>query len=150
MKPKEEAVLDPDVEGELLAGMDPIDPSSTTINAMRGRILARVSPRRGAGQELLTIRPDQGKWVEIAPNVHLKRLVYNENLHAQFIRMAPGSCIPAHPHASDEECVVLEGEVRIGDLLARAGDFHFAPRGIPHGDLTTETGCLLYIRTAAP
>jgi hypothetical protein len=54
-------VLDRDVDGELLAGIDPIDPSSTTIKAMRGRLLARVSLWRGAIQELMTIRPDEGK-----------------------------------------------------------------------------------------
>ena len=46
-----------------------------------------------------------------------------------------------------EECVVLEGEVWLGDVFCRAGDFHFAPAGLRHGAIRTEAGCLLYVRT---
>ena len=48
-----------------------------------------------------------------------------------------------------EEVVVLEGELHIGSEIVRSGDFHLARRGVPHGDLTSPTGALFYIRTGA-
>ena len=43
--------------------------------------------------------------------------------------------------------MVLEGEAWFGDTPVRAGDFHLVPRGLTHGDLTSPTGALIYIRT---
>ena len=40
----------------------------------------------------------------------------------------------------------LEGEVWLGDVSARAGDYHLARSGIPHGVLRTDGGCLLFLR----
>lgn len=54
-----------------------------------------------------------------------------------------------HEHALDEESLVLEGDATINGVLCRAGDYHFAPRGKPHGWLTSEAGCLLFVRGAA-
>ena len=59
---------------------------------------------------------------------------------------APGASLPAHDHPADEECLVLEGEVMLGDILGRAGDYHLAPKGLPHGTITSKTGALLFIR----
>ena len=46
----------------------------------------------------------------------------------------------------DEEALVLEGDVTINEVLCRSGDYHFAPRGKPHGWLTSEAGCVLFLR----
>ena len=53
-------------------------------------------------------------------------------------------------HTQEEECVVLEGEVLIGEHCFRAGDVHIARPGATHVGLRTRTGCLLYIRSEIP
>ena len=51
-------------------------------------------------------------------------------------------------HADDEECLVLEGEVSVGDLRLRAGDFHVAARGSQHPRLESRPGALLLLSHA--
>lgn len=57
--------------------------------------------------------------------------------------------MPPHEHPLDEECLVLEGEFTLESIKLRAGDFHFAPKGMTHGVARSEHGALLYIRGAA-
>lgn len=64
------------------------------------------------------------------------------------MRVAPGSTYPSHVHKIDEECLVLEGELRFGDLALQAGDFHLARAGHQHPPATSPKGCLLYISGA--
>ena len=52
--------------------------------------------------------------------------------------------MPAHDHGFPEECLVLQGEITIGDITVCAGDYHFAAKGARHGTLTTRTGALLF------
>lgn len=63
--------------------------------------------------------------------------------------MLPGSYFPAHDHFSDEECICLHGKVNLGGTVIQAGEFHLAPQGLPHKEITTKEGCLLYVRCAA-
>jgi quercetin dioxygenase-like cupin family protein len=37
------------------------------------------------------------------------------------VALYPGASLPAHDHPADEECLVLEGEVMLGDIVGRAG-----------------------------
>jgi hypothetical protein len=46
--------------------------------------------------------------------------------------------------------MVLEGDVWLGETHIFAGDYHLARRGIPHGELHTEGGCLLFLRGPKP
>ena len=76
------------------------------------------------------------------------RLLMSESgVSRLLLRMEQGASLPAHDHPTAEECVVLEGEVWLGDVHCHAGDYHRAPRGKPHGALRTDGGCLLYVRT---
>ena len=59
--------------------------------------------------------------------------------------MAPGTSYPGHRHAGVEECYVLEGDLRVGDLVMRAGDYQRAAIGSVHGVQSTEGGCLLLV-----
>jgi hypothetical protein len=45
---------------------------------------------------------------------------------------------------------VIEGEVRIGDHIIRAGDLHVAAPGSHHEDFRTTTGALVLIRSHIP
>ncbi len=62
-----------------------------------------------------------------------------------LVRMAPGAAYPAHRHAAPEECLVLEGDLRVGAESMRAGDFQRAEADSVHGVQSTEGGCLLLI-----
>lgn len=62
-----------------------------------------------------------------------------------LLRMAPGSVVPGHSHAHDEECFVVEGAVRVGTLYMKAGDFHLAKAGGDHLPFVADQGALLMI-----
>jgi anti-sigma factor ChrR (cupin superfamily) len=62
-----------------------------------------------------------------------------------LVRMAAGTAYPRHIHAGPEECLVLEGELRVGDEMLRAGDYQRAAPGSHHPVQSTDRGCLLLI-----
>lgn len=54
-----------------------------------------------------------------------------------------------HPHPFDEEIMVLSGEVFLGDILVQQGDYQIASAGSEHLEMSSDTGCLLFVRGAA-
>jgi anti-sigma factor ChrR (cupin superfamily) len=64
---------------------------------------------------------------------------------ASLVRMAPGSCYPAHSHASLEHCYVLEGDLAFEDHTLTAGDYSAGSPGGHHSASMTTGGCLLFV-----
>jgi anti-sigma factor ChrR (cupin superfamily) len=61
-----------------------------------------------------------------------------------LVRMAPGSMLPPHRHPIDEECVVVEGEVAIGDARLGAGGLHLGRRDVLHDRVRSDGGALVF------
>ncbi|HKW56560.1 MAG TPA: cupin domain-containing protein [Candidatus Acidoferrum sp.] len=61
-----------------------------------------------------------------------------------LLRFAPKSKFPRHDHPGGEEVYVLEGSLRVGDQMLRAGDYLWTPPGGIH-DAESEEGCLLFL-----
>jgi serine/threonine protein kinase len=57
-----------------------------------------------------------------------------------LVRMAP---YPRHIHRGPEECLVLEGDLRVCDTVLYPGDYQRAPTGTVQGVQSTDQGCLL-------
>ena len=144
-----DALLSPALLETLLLAVPPIDPPPARAAALRAKVLAQAAAPRPAARDLLTLRAEQGEWRALAPLAEMKLLHQDETGRSFLLRLHPGARLPPHAHAENEECLVLEGEGYIGDIFLRAGDFHLAPKGVAHGETYTETGALLYIRTAA-
>lgn len=140
-------LFDAPLSEALLEAQSPILPPPERVSALRQRVLAvtQAAPAP-VGVEHLTIRGADGLWVPLLPGISMKLLREDETTRSYLLRMAPGATLPAHGHSHEEECMVLEGDVRLGDVQARAGDYHLARRGLPHGDLRTDGGCLLFLR----
>ena len=130
--------LQPD---QAAAKLDPLDAAT-----MRERLLKRIRGTQG----LTTIQSGEGEWEPFSPKVMIKVLRRDVHTQSYLLKLEPGAVVLPHVHGEDEECMVLEGEVRIGDLVAKAGAYHLAPRGVPHEPITTETGALLFLRGAIP
>jgi hypothetical protein len=47
-----------------------------------------------------------------------------------------------------EELYVLEGDLRVGGMVIRPGDYCRAEAGTIHPELRTETGCLFFVTAA--
>jgi len=131
-----------------LAPMPGSPPPVVRSPALWERIVAEIGPE--TRDQPRTVLRGSGPWTTIAPGVAMQTLVIDRTLGLRtfLLRMQPGSTLPAHPHSGDEECLMLEGEIAIGSLQLRAGDWHLAPRGHLHPDIRSATGGLLYVRAA--
>lgn len=138
----------------MLDAVEPVDLRPERAAAMKRRILARVDAAVGAPwpdrQGLITIRAAEGDWQAFMPKVALKVLMRDGDTMTYLMRIEPGGMVPPHDHPQTEECVVLDGEAYIGDLRVKAGDYHAAPAGKPHGLLRSDGGALLFLRGAVP
>ena len=147
-KPLNEPQLPFALTEALLLSVTPALPPANRASALRARVLAQAI-ESDVGQ-LQTIRAEEGLWHSVAPLVDMKLLYDDGSSRSFLLRLQAGARLPPHGHAADEECIVLQGEGSIGDVLLRAGDYHLAPKGMRHGETFTATGALLFIRTAAP
>jgi anti-sigma factor ChrR (cupin superfamily) len=152
--PPDDALLDDALIGRMAEAMTPAHPDRATAERMRARLLvaaraarpgATAYPTHGAAEHL-TIRADAGEWIRVAPGVRMKLLREDDMTRSYLLRMRAGAALPAHDHDLDEECMVLEGDVWLGEVHARAGDFHLARRDLAHGEIRSEAGCLLFLR----
>jgi anti-sigma factor ChrR (cupin superfamily) len=134
------------VAAGLAAALDPIAPAPGRAAAVKGAVLERV---RAGRSRFVTVRAGEGDWAELAPGVHAKLLHDDGRARSFLLRMAPGTRLPAHGHAVEEVCVVLEGSAQLGDVEVHAGDFHLALEGSIHGAVASRTGALLFIRAGS-
>lgn len=141
-----EPVVDAEVSSVLADALAPLELKSVERDRMRNRILSRLSAPAPTG--MLTLRANEGTWRNLAPGVEMKVLREEpaSNSMTYLVRMQPGARAPVHEHRQAEECLVLEGEVHLGDHVIRSGDWHVALPGSTHDDFWSKTGCMLLIR----
>lgn len=101
----------------------------------------------------ITVRSDEGEWREELAGVHVKRLFVDRERGTvtSLFKLQPGTRVPEHFHSGAEECLVLEGDVCANDdTRLGPGDYHCAPAGSVHQQLTTVHGALLLIVAGLP
>jgi quercetin dioxygenase-like cupin family protein len=97
-----------------------------------------------------TVRVEDGGWTPIAPGIE-KKFLYRDpatGTESYLFRMQPGASIEMHQHPRAEECLVLEGDLAIGDLRLKAGDYHVAAKGTMHPALRSQGGAVVFVRGA--
>jgi len=117
---------------------------------MRSRILDRISAAPvPAPAGTITIRADEKDWIALTPLIDIKVLHQDvtQNVQTALWRVRPGASVPPHYHNLTEECLVLEGELKVGDHAVRKGDMHIALAGHTHPMIESPTGALLFLRT---
>jgi anti-sigma factor ChrR (cupin superfamily) len=127
----------------LAESVDPVAPAP----GLRGRLLARVAQFEQL-KPAADIRRDEGVWVATeVPGVAIKQLFTDTSKRTStlLIRMDPGVRYPAHNHHGAEQCLVLKGDVRWGDLVYEEGDFLVMGKGSHHPEITSVHGNLLLL-----
>lgn len=113
-------------------------------------LFSKIEARLDADEPAMTstVRREGGRWLNTAPGVWRKVLNHDPTSGRKtlLLRCEPGAVIPAHEHGADEELMMLDGEVRLGDLILRAGDFHLARQGSQHVPAISDAGCLILVR----
>jgi len=149
-KPVNEPVIDASLAAAVAQAIAPAELSPADREAMRERILARI--QAPPPPLTYTIRATEMRWVNAGPGVEVMVLRSNDERNDQtvLIRMQPGSVVVGHRHTQEEECLILEGEVFIGELRLMRGDMHVARPGAVHAPITAPQGALLLIRSERP
>jgi len=144
----DEPVLDADVRAWLDDAVTPAPDDAAAQARVRQRLLGRIAadstPRH------LTVSAADGEWRPFAPGITMKLLHRDGAVLSYLLRLAPGAALPPHRHPCDEECLVLEGEMHIGELVVTAGGYHLGRQGVLHDRLHSPGGALIFLRGAAP
>lgn len=131
----------------LIASDAPVEPPHRMLDAVKRRIAAASTAR-----SFVTIRAGAGEWTPLAPGIAVKLLFEDRaaGMRSILMRLDPGVSYEGHDHPADEECLMIEGEMTLGDITLRAGDYHLAPKGLPHGLVSSAKGAVVFIRSAIP
>ncbi len=87
---------------------------------------------------------DGSGWEPLRHGVQIRPLYAAGERISMLVRVEPGATVPTHPHGIGEECLMVEGELFLGDVLLREGEFQFAPAGSRHDELMSDVGGLLF------
>ena len=93
------------------------------------------------------VRKNDGVWKPSKTKGVSSKLLRNNTAlgeRALLLKLEPGTTYPAHKHNGGAQILVLEGEVRIGNDLLKAGDFLYTPPDAIHAD-HSEKGCVIFI-----
>ncbi len=93
------------------------------------------------------------QWDEIVPGVrvHLLRNDLQRGVVAKLMWASPGAERPGHRHVGDEEILILEGGLSVGDASFASGDICRVGAGSMHTERALSDGeCVCYVvhRTA--
>ena len=94
------------------------------------------------------IDPGRQRWLRASEGVEVLPLRGDSEVVSMLVRFAPGAAVADHHHALDEDCLVLGGEMFLGDILLRSGDYQLAPAGGSHFGETSDVGVLFFFHGA--
>ena len=130
----------------LSEAIKPTPLSAERKQALKTRLFSRLNAPAPEGTR--TIRTDEKTWIRINPLIEIKvlRKDLKNNNQTSLWRLQPGAVIIGHSHTQEEECLVLSGEVYVGDHCVKQGDLHIASPGCTHAEISTKTGALFLVR----
>jgi len=97
-----------------------------------------------AGHAWPVIESAEAGWPAFAPGIR-RRVLWSRGSEAALLYHAePGASVPLHTHGHDEECLMVQGELFLDDLLLQGGDWQLAPAGTGHHTTATDTGVVIY------
>lgn len=137
---REVTALRPVVDGLALSG-----PEAEPPRELLERLLDRVGRERHTH-----LSAAQRAWLPAGvPGVELCQLFLDAAQERQtlLIRMQAGASLPNHIHGGTEECFLVSGDLRDGDLRLEANDYIRFETGTHH-TVATEGGCLLLVNSS--
>lgn len=108
-------------------------------------LFLRESEEPGQAADLpFTVHDASAGWPQYAPGIQ-RRVLWQRDGRAALLYLAqPGAQVPHHSHGHDEECLMLQGELFLDDVLLQPGDYQLAPAGTGHRITETDTGAMIY------
>lgn len=141
--------IDSDIAFALAAAQESGVAPAGTVHRVRASVMKRIAKDSVSAHP--TVHTGDDGWASFLPLIDCKILNQIGGIASYLLRMQPGAVLPAHRHPIDEECIVIEGVLHIGDKLKlTAGEFHLGRKDLPHDTITTDTGALIFLRGATP
>lgn len=109
----------PPAERDWWAGVDPV----------QGRVAMRA----------------QAHWRALADGVEVLPLHQVSNVLSMLVRAQAHAPLADHEHTLPEDCLMLSGDLFLGDCLLRQEDYQMAPVGVDHVDVYSDTGALFFV-----
>ena len=103
-----------------------------------------ASSAPSARSQPFLVRDAASAWQDFGPGIQRHVLWAQGSQAAMLYRAQAGASVPAHRHGHDEECLVLQGELFLDDLLLQPGHYQLAPAGSGHHSTDTDVGALIY------
>ncbi len=115
---------------------------------IKQQLMAKVSGSPAQAAPLVrNVRREEG-WKPLSKRVQVKVLHDDGHTLSWLLKLLPGGGLPEHDHVQGaEECMVLEGKLRINGEEFSAGDYQIALPGSVHHDVSSEGGSLVYLRS---
>ena len=102
----------------------------------------------GTTQASVTVASNDEGWEPLRPGVMLKPLFGVGDRVSMLARLSVGASVPSHVHECAEECLMIDGDMFLGDVLLLEGEFQWAPGGTSHDMLFSDVGCVVFIHGA--
>lgn len=96
------------------------------------------------GDAPCTVHDAQAGWPDFAPGIQRRVLWQRDGQAALLYYAQPGAQVPQHSHGHDEECLMVQGELFLDDVLLQPLDYQLAPAGTEHHLTCTDTGVVIY------
>lgn len=118
------------------------------VQRVRSRVLRQIAAESLAHHTFVHENVDS--WHAFMPGIQRKVLLEREGVMSYLLKFDAGAVLPAHRHSMDEECVVIEGVLRVGEQQLPAGSFHAVSMGLLDCESSSDDGCVIYLRGASP
>lgn len=105
------------------------------------------------GPPVVVVRVDDTQWRDGPYDGVMVRVLHVDHERLQYtalVRMAPHTVCPEHVHSAVSQCLIIEGELQVGDQTLQSGDYVRTMPGVPHGGRAGQQGCLAWIIEPLP
>ena len=151
-----DTVLDSEILEMLALSHEPVEIDDSLVSKMKGNLMKQIAKTKEPQADAFdtVVHSNANGWIEAFPGGSFKVLKGDPSIPnsmlSYLIKLEPGFTTEGHDHPFDEETLMLEGDLTLGDMTFTAGDYHFAAAGSSHGTVSTKNGCTAFMRGALP
>lgn len=125
--------------------------SAESAQAIKARLMQRIAAQpqtpAAATPNVVSILRDDA-WVSLSKKIQVKVLHDDGVTLSWLLKLLPGGRLPEHDHSDGaEECMILEGQLRINGEQFVCGDYQIAHPGSIHFEVSSDLGALVFLKS---
>ncbi len=130
-----------------LADVPPVEPPPTVKTRLMAMARETALPSISGVAMKFVFRNDDDFRATRYPGIKVRVLSIDRTARRMslLMKLEAGSEYPAHHHDGYEECLILEGEIRVGSTRLCAGDYQRCETNTDHVEQYSPTGALLWL-----